>query len=137
MREELLQLCDIRKEIQELENRINKLELKSKQVISDSVESTTKSFPYMMTHERIEGIDIKANKTLEKYKTILKDRYDKLLEIQLNVETFIDNIPTSRLRRIFTMRYIDQLSWDDIASSISVKATADSVRLEHNRFLKK
>lgn len=137
MREELLQLYDIRKEIKDLENRINKLELKSKQVISDSVESTTKAFPFMMTHERIEGINIKVSKTLEKYKTLLEDRYDKLLEIQLNVETFIDNIPTSRLRRIFTMRYIDQLSWDDIASAISPRATADSVRLEHNRFLKK
>lgn len=137
LKEELLQLCDIRNEIKEIKIKIDKLELKSEQVISDSVESTTKSFPFMLTHERIEGIDVKKKKRLEHYKNILEERYEKLLETQLKVEEFIDNIPTSRLRRIFTFRYIDQLSWDEIAAAISSKSTADSVRLEHNRFLKK
>ncbi len=137
MKEELLQLCDIKKEIKELENKINKLEIKANCIISDSVETTTKTFPFLLTHEKIKGIDIKANKLLEKYKIILKERYENLLETQIKIEEYINELPTSRLRRIFTMRYIDQSSWKRIALAISPKATEDSVRLEHDRYLKK
>ena len=137
LKEILIQLSDIRKEVKELEIKIDKLELKSHEIVSDSVESTTKTFPIIPTKFKIKGLDQKTIKKLEYYKTILEDRYNTLLDIQIKTEEFIDKLPTSRLRRIFTYRYIDQYSWIKVAQLIDDKATADSVRMEHDRFLEK
>lgn len=137
LKENLIQLNDIIKEIDELRKKIKKLEPKAKQIVSDSVQSTTLDFPFKQTHIKIKGIDIAANNKLEKYKAVLEDRYKKLIVIQTQAEEFINTLPTSRLRRIFTFRYIDQLSWNKVAVLIGGDATADSVRLEHDRYLKK
>lgn len=137
LKENLLQLCDIRKEIKELENKIDKLELKSQEIVSDSVENTTKIFPIIQTKLKIKGLDQESRKKLEYYKTVLENRYDTLLDVQIQTEEFINNLPTSRLRRIFTYRYIDQLTWVKIAHLIGGNATEDSVKQEHHRFLEK
>ena len=71
------------------------------------------------------------------YYSILQNRYDRLLEVQTRLEVFIDEIPTSRLRRIFEYRYIEQFSWVKIARLIGGNATSDSIRMEHDRFLRK
>lgn len=133
----LSQLSDVRKEIKELEEKIQKLELKSKEVVSDSVESTTKYFPIIPTRLKIKGLDQNTIKKIEYYKTILENRYNNLLDIQIQVETFINKLPTSRLRRIFTYRYIEQYSWTKVAQMISRNSTSESIRKEHDRFLEK
>ncbi len=137
LKECLIQLCDIRLEIKELENKIYKLEPKTHEIISDSVESTTKYFPIVPTRLKIQGLDQKAIKKIEYYKSLLEDRHSKLLNIQIQVEEFIDKLPTSRLRRIFNYRYIEQYPWIKIAALIGKNATEDSIRKEHDRYLEK
>lgn len=137
LKENLVQLCDIRLEIKELEKKIDKLGLKSHEIVSDSVESTTKYFPIIPTKIKIKGLDQNVIKKLEYYKIILENRYNTLLDIQIKTEEFINKIPTSRLRRIFTYRYIEQYSWVKIAQLIGGNTTSESIKKEHNRFLKK
>ena len=137
LKEHLTQLCDIRKEIKDLEARINKLELASKDEVSDIVEATTMSFPIIRTHKKIKGIDLKQIKKLEYLTLTLENRYDKLLDIQTHTIEFIERLPTSRLRLIFTYRYIDNFSWIKISNLIGNGATEDSIRKEHDRFLEK
>lgn len=137
LKECLVQYCDIQKEIKELEEKIEKLELKAHDIVSDSVESTTKYFPIIQNHLKIKGLNQKTIKQLEYYKTILEKRYDRLLEEQIRVEEFIDSIPNSRIRRIFEYRYIEQFSWVKTAFLIGGNATPDSIRMEHDRFLGK
>lgn len=137
MKEELLQLCDIKKEIKELENKIKKLENKSQELVSDSVQSTTKVFPFLINHYHIQGKDTRILKKIEQYKTILENRYEELLKIQLQIEEYINNIPISRVRRIFEYRYIEQFSWAKVAIAIGGDSTTEeSVRKEHDRYLK-
>ncbi len=137
LKECLVQLCDIRLEIKELEKKINKLEPKSKEMISDSVESTTKTYPIIRTHYKIFGNDQKYVTRLEKYKAILEQKRLELIDIEINTTNFINTIPTSRLRRIFNYRYIENYSWVKIACLIGNNATEDSVRKEHDRYLAK
>ncbi len=66
---------------------------------------------------------------------MLQERLDKLLEVQIEIEEFINELPTSRLRRIFNLRYIEQYTWRKIAYIIGGNATDRSVRAEHDRFL--
>ena len=61
---------------------------------------------------------------------------------QLKVEEFINELPTSRLRRIFEYRYICQFSWSRVAIEINKNkkgnyVTDESIRKEHDRFLEK
>lgn len=53
------------------------------------------------------------------------------------VEVFVDGIEDSRLRRIFRYRYVDNMSWLQVAIQMGGRTTAESVRKEHDRFLKK
>jgi len=137
LKESLVQYCDIKVEIKELEQKIERLEPKTHDIVSDSVDSTTKHFPIIRNHAKIIGLNQKAIKQLEHYKTILEDRYERLLEMQTELEEFIDALPTSRLRRIFEYRYIDQLTWQQVAQKIGNNASEESIRKEHDRFLEK
>ena len=74
-------------------------------------------------------------KALNYYRNILQNRYDRLLVQQTRVEEFIDIIPTSRLRRIFAYRYIENFTWQKVAYIIGGNSTSESVRKEHDRFL--
>lgn len=132
----LSQYSDIKKEIKELEKKIERLEDRTQEIVSDSVQSTTKLFPFLINNYHIKGKDIKIAKKLEQYKAILENRYDELFEIQLKIEEYIDKIPTSRLRRIFEFRYIEQFNWVKVAIKIGGNATEESVRKEHDRYLK-
>ena len=135
LKEELSQFCDIKKEIRELETKIEKIKRTDKTV--DVVEGSSDKFPFVKKHFKIEHIDKVKNDTLKMYYSILQNRYDRLLEVQTRLEVFIDEIPTSRLRRIFEYRYIEQFSWVKIARLIGGNATSDSIRMEHDRFLQK
>ena len=50
------------------------------------------------------------------------------------LQTFITSIDDSQVRLIFTMRYIDGLSWHQVAWRLGGN-TSDSVRMAHNRYL--
>lgn len=133
LKESLLQYTDTQKEIKELENKINKLEVESN--VFSIVESSSLKPPFQKHNIKIEHIDYNKKKALNYYRNILQNRYDKLLEQQTRVEEFIDRIPTSRLRRIFAYRYIENFTWQKVAYIIGGNSTSESVRKEHDRFL--
>lgn len=137
LKQKLSQYIDIREEIKMLEKRIEKLEKSARDIVSDVVDDTTSSFPIIQVHTKIQGTDIKTIHKLDKLKAILNERYDKLLKVKIEVEEFIDTIPTSRLRRIYEYRYLDGYSWIKISQLIGSKSTEDSIRMEHDRFLAK
>lgn len=131
-KEKLEQLCDIRKEIIELKIKIEKLEKEG--VLNDCVEASSKYFPYTKYNIKIEAKNPRLIKKLNLHKAILEERLEDLLDIQTEIEEFINNLPTSRLRRIFGFRYIEQYSWRKVAYMIKGNTTEDSVRKEHDRY---
>lgn len=135
LKEKLRQFSDIKKEINELCNKINNYQTKNKVV--DLVKGTPDIFPYVEKSYKIEGVDPKTKEIISTHLELLHNRYDKLLLIKIEVENYIENLPTSRLRRIFEYRYINNYKWNKIAILIGGNATADSVRMEHDRFLEK
>ena len=130
----LLQYCDIKTEVQELEKRISDLEKQNNEY--SIVQGSSLEPPFCLQEIEISHTDLKKAKEIEKQKCILDERYIKLLEMQTKVEEEISKLPTSRLRMIFEFRYIDNLSWQQTAWRIGNKATENSIRMEHNRFLK-
>ena len=70
----------------------------------------------------------------------LKDRLNERKSAALTegaeLQSFIATIDDSLVRLIFTLRYIDGLSWHQVAWRLGGN-TSDSVRMTHNRYLSK
>lgn len=133
LKELLIDYTDMQKEIKELEEKINKLEIKVNEF--SVVEASSLKPPFQKQNIKVDHTDIKKKRTLNYYKSMLQERYDRLLEQQIKVEEFIDNLPNSRLRRIFTYRYLENCTWQKVAYKIGGGATEKSVMQEHIRYL--
>ena len=130
----LKELHDMQKELEEVKKKINQIENDGK--CTDIVKCSSKYFPYTEQNYKIKGLDIISNSQREKYINLLKNRYKKIIDNKIKITEFINEIPTSRLRRIFEYRYINQYSWIKIAHKIGGQATSESVRKEHDCYLK-
>ena len=73
-------------------------------------------------HFKIEGFPVvayeRARAALAKNIQRIEDKYTELLELQNDVEEYIDSINDSRMRRIVRMRFIDKLTWNQVACRI-------------------
>lgn len=133
LKEYLTQYCDIKVEIRNLEKRIADLEKKNNKY--SIVQASSLEPPFCLQEIKIDHTDFRKKKEIQKQKCILDERYFRLLELQTKVEEEISKLPTSRLRMIFEFRYIDNLSWQQVAWRIGNRATEDSVRKECERHL--
>lgn len=138
----LKEYWNISKELNALQIEIEKISYRNK--IADEVEESGRTLPFSLKMSSVLSFNDsneKTSKKLDDIATILRKRYDRLLDLRIQVEKFIDEIPTSRLRTIFTMRYIKHYRWGRIASELSSNEkrilSEDSVRKEHDRYLKK
>ena len=151
----LNQYSDLQKEITETKEKIDKLEhqitklekriqeIESGEIVKDKVKGGyggVQSF-------NIEGIPTKEyqKKKMELYtkKTLLESRKEVLKSLELeilrqlsDVEDFIKRLPDSHIRRIVTLRVVNNLSWSDVALKIGGGNTEDSVRMMFNRCVK-
>lgn len=83
--------------------------------------------------ERLGGDDSSQAKA---YREAIKDNMNRCAVAASNVLDFISRIDNSRLRRVFTMYYIDGWSWQKIAFAIGSHCEA-TPRNMHNRYLAK
>lgn len=125
----LAQYCDLKKEIEKLEKRLDNIK-KQTEMASDVVQNGYKR------HAVIFGIDITRVSKLKKLEQILQQRYDKLLEMQTEIETYINNIERSDIRQIFEHRYIDKMEWFKIANVMGYNDES-TPRKKHDRYIEK
>lgn len=67
---------------------------------------------------------------------IISAKITQCLHERNRLERYIADIPESYLRQVFTLRFINGLSWDQVAFSIG-GTTADAARMACNRYIKK
>lgn len=127
------QYNDIKEGIKDLSNRIKEIEKQSK-IVKDSVKGSSAEFPYVQHTCVIEGKEY--NKRLERRKELLNKKKNELEIIKEQLEIYINTkINNERIRQILEYKYIDELTWNEIALKIK-KGTPDSIRIEIKRFLK-
>ena len=129
MKEKLIQYCDLQKEIEKLEKRIDKIR-KQSDLIADVVQNGFKG------HTLIRGIDYTRIHKLNKLEAVLQERYDKLLDMQTEIEKWINTIDRSDIRQIIEYRYIDNMNWYQI-QTIMKYDHEDVARRKSERFLEK
>lgn len=125
---------DLIRRIQSIDARL--LNMETSMIVSDTVTRGKKGKQSLGTI-RIEGFPSrdyqKRKRTLRKYKQLLADKDDELLDLQVKVEEYIESIDDSYIRQIIRRKYIDGMTWNQIAKNIHT--TPDSARMALTRFL--
>lgn len=135
----LIQYSDLVKEVEDLRRRIqkNQDDIDKLEVVSDSVKGTRRDGT--IGNISITGFPspryYKLKDMLFKRQRSLTEKEEELLEMINQVDDYINSIEDSRIRRIMRYRYIDDLNWVQVARRIGKKATADSCRNAHDRYL--
>lgn len=141
----LHQYTDLQQEIKDLARRIDQKETLIRKMeqkgykVKDTVKGTKSngtigSIP-------IEGFpepDYHRQKTLLRNSRMrMQLKQEELLELTNEVEKFIDGIEDARIRRIFSYRYLEDLTWVQVAHRMGKNATDEGCRKAHDRFLEK
>ena len=123
---ELSQLYYLRREIAQEEKRLRQLE-----------EAATDTSVNISGLPHVQGITDRAALAAE-----IADCRDiinaKLMQCRIEynrLNRYIASIDDSLIRQIMTLRYVDCKSWWHVADGVGGNNTADSVRMQHNRFL--
>lgn len=148
LKKELSQYQDLTREVRMLEDQLSRLQTRRKDinnnVKTDSVRGSMPTFPFVLHTISVKGLtdeeigekasikqDIaKSRKRLTKQCAECAKEYDALT-------AFIANVEESEMRQILTWRYVYGYSWQTIAAQMGSDASEDSVRVAHDRFLKK
>lgn len=145
----LEQYIELKEEIRDLQDRIDKderriLKIKEEGVVSDTVKGTRADGT--LGSIRITGYPIPEHNQV---KNMIKKRVAKLhiLEDELQnaineVDDFIEKVPKSDLRMMLRFRYLDDMTWAAVAMNMNdrfpkrrIKYTEDSCRMRHDRYL--
>ncbi len=133
MKETLKQYNSIREEIKELRREIARLEKQETRYATDKVTGSDNQFPYAKKHFTISGIV--EDRNLIRKKEILINRLEKCEELKMQIEEFISTIPDSLTRRVFRYRYIEGLTWLQIARRIGKYDESYPRKVIHNKYL--
>jgi hypothetical protein len=128
-KKELSQLYWLNREIEEQQRRLTELE-----TLATSCTSLITGMP------RAKGIIDRLAKYAAEIADLrgIIDLNIKKCFYELNrLNRFIDTIDDSQIRQILSLRYVNGLTWRQIACSIGGGNTEDSVRKAHDRFLSK
>lgn len=138
----LVQYADIKKETDEVRQKIKKVEAEIERIEEEGdVTDTVRGGSGGNQHYKIKGFPhpqyTRKKIILHTRKEKLVDLENKLLETLNQVEEFIASIEDSHMRRIISLRFIENLSWAKVAECIGGGNTEDSIRMAFNRFMEK
>ena len=134
-REELEEIFHIKKEIQDLEKRVERIE-KQSEMVSDVVQRGYKQ------HAIIYGVDVKRAYKLQSNYARLRKFKIKLVDKEKEIENYIEVIPFSEIRQIFRYRYLDGMELYRVALKMNEKYNTDKYNEDNigkkiNRYLEK
>lgn len=139
-KEILIQYSDLQEEVKEVRERIERTERQIAKIEEDgNVIDTVSGGGGGIQHFKIEGFpypEYSRKKTLlYARKATLASLELELMEMLNQVDEFITSVDDSRMRRIITLRFIENLSWNKVADRIGGNNTEDSVKKAFYRFM--
>jgi hypothetical protein len=124
---ELSQLFYLKKETEHLKMRISELEC-----------AATSQTPRIMGMPRAPGFPNKVGKyasEIAELKSLLDINLKRCFRELIKLNSFIESIESSQMRLIMNLRYINGLTWQEVASRMG-EADEQYPRRKHNAFLK-
>ena len=122
--------------IKDTEAEIERLE-KKKRYVQDKVRGSNPDWPYEERSFNIGGTTetVQDSAALAKERQILDEQRKIAMDLKLGVEEWMKEIPF-RMQRIIKYKFFNRLSWEEVATLMGKKCTADSVKKEFQRFMK-
>ena len=132
--QDYIDACEL---VKETEAEIRKLNRKKRTVVQTNVKGSSPDFPYIEQHFRIQGttFTVKDDSHLRYEEKALSQRKARAEEVKRQVDEWLLTVPI-RMQRIIRYRYLEGMTWEQVAARMGRRATADSVRMELNNFLK-
>ena len=105
-------------------------------MVSDTVKGSNPYFPYEPMTFKVEGFGSAAysDEQMRKLEQILTERKKIAAELRLEVEAWLNTLPT-RIQMIVTWKYLNALTWDEVARKVGQNSTPDGLRMEYQRYL--
>lgn len=142
LKEALDQYTAVKKEREYIADKVATLERQIDRMEQNGyrVKDTVRGGEGNMHHYVIEGFpysDYSRRKTLLRVRRQqLIDRDEQLAELETQVEHFLSELADSRLRQMIEYRYIEGMSWVQVADKMGGNNTADGCRMAVERFLR-
>lgn len=137
-KKDLSQLRHLSKEIELLKRQIAELEdRKYKETMFDTVTGSNPEFPYQMRTFQIEGISTDwYDKRIQRLKRKLQRRLEELMDMREEIEEYIETIDDSITRQAIALKYINGLTWEQVAAHIGGGNTAAGIKKRVQRYMK-
>lgn len=137
-RHELQEIKKIQEEIRSLEYRIlHAGNMVSHRMNSDTVKGSSKRFPYEARIFKVTGLDdADYQRRVKQLRKHLRGRVDALMDAVTEANKYIESLPDAELRAILALRYINGMSWQQIAASLGVEGDGSGLRKKCDRFMK-
>ena len=133
----LQQISAVNNEIKDLRERLEKLENKSQKIVSDSVQGSSKTYPYIVHSYKIEGIQYPKNRHIRnKYRKQIQNKEYKLGKLINELEYNLNYIEDSEIRQIIRYKYMDNMNWVQIMFKMNYDSESKA-RMKLERFLEK
>lgn len=136
-KELLEQIQSINNELKGLKKRLRKIEDKEHTVTRDSVQGSSRSYPYIKHNCTIEGVEIPKNRHLKaKYRKMIKSKSYKLEKLKVQLEYELNYIEEADIRDIIRYKYNDNKTWVQIMFLMGYNSE-EKARIKLKRFLEK
>lgn len=141
-KEILSQYQDLQKEIEDIRERIHKTEDKLSHLVEEGVVSDVVSGGLGgIEHFKVTGFPCPEYKRKElsllRYKQQLSKTEEELLDMTNKIESFVNAIDDSHIRRIIRFRFIDGMTWRQVAINIGGGNNEGSVKMAFQRFMER
>ena len=133
--EQYIDACEL---VKETEADILRLRKKRREMVQDSVKGSMPDFPYAAKTFHLQGLSAEAvqGDDLHEEEKLLESRQAAAEAIKRKVEAWMPAQP-QRIQRIIRYRLFEEMTWGEVAARIGRKATAEGVKKEFQRFMKK
>lgn len=138
-KELLEQIESLNEELKDLKIRLNNIDKQSKAVLTDSVQGSSREYPYTKHNFTVQGVKMfKTKHSRSTYKKMIKSSEYKLEKLinQLEYELKYIEDKDSEIRRIIRYKYEDNLSWIQVMFKMKYKSE-NTARMKLERFLEK
>lgn len=130
--EQYIDACEL---LKDTEKELEKIRNRRREIVTDKVKGSSYDFPFGMISYTIHGIpDDGEDEKLKRQERILEERKAAAEAIKLQVEEWMNTIP-QRKQRIIKYKIFENMTWEQVAARMGRTATADSVRVEFQRFI--
>ena len=141
-KEILIQYSDLQQEVKEINEKIEKTEKQIAKIEKEgNVIDTVSGGNGGIQHFKIEGFPYpeytRKKNLLYSRKLVLTELELELLETLNEVEEFISSVKDSHMRRIINLRFVENLSWNEVADRIGGGNTEGSIKMAFQRFMDK